>query len=274
MNLNRRRDGHVHSPFCPHGSNDTLEMYIETAIMKGLKEITFTEHMPLPLEDPSPRKNSALKIENLEEYFIEIGKVKEKYKDKVKINIGLEVDYIEGKEKETKTILDKYGMFLDDAILSVHILKYNNEYFQIGNGSECIGPLVKKLGGMNKVYNLYYETLLKSIKCDLGKYKPKRLGHTTLVRKYRADFPNEEYNIELLKQVVRAIKQNGYEIDLNTAGLRKSKCRETFPTGIFMKLLLDEKIPMVLGSDAHSSKEIGSVFNDIDISIILNSRAV
>ena len=42
MILNTKRDGHVHSTYCPHGSNDTLDMYIDTALKNGITEITFT----------------------------------------------------------------------------------------------------------------------------------------------------------------------------------------------------------------------------------------
>lgn len=35
------RDGHIHSPYCPHGTKDTFEMYVEKALSEGLEEITF-----------------------------------------------------------------------------------------------------------------------------------------------------------------------------------------------------------------------------------------
>lgn len=38
------KDGHIHSPYCPHGSKDALEDYVKRAIEIGLDEITFTEH--------------------------------------------------------------------------------------------------------------------------------------------------------------------------------------------------------------------------------------
>lgn len=43
-----KRDGHIHSPFCPHGSSDTMASYCERAIAHGIETITFTEHAPLP----------------------------------------------------------------------------------------------------------------------------------------------------------------------------------------------------------------------------------
>ena len=43
-----KRDGHIHTPFCPHGTKDSFEEYIEKALSLGFKEISFTEHAPLP----------------------------------------------------------------------------------------------------------------------------------------------------------------------------------------------------------------------------------
>ena len=46
--MNSKRDGHVHSHYCPHGSNDSFEEYLTKAIELGIEEITFTEHMTMP----------------------------------------------------------------------------------------------------------------------------------------------------------------------------------------------------------------------------------
>ena len=41
-----KRDAHIHSPFCPHGTKDAFELYIEKAIKNGFTDISFTEHAP------------------------------------------------------------------------------------------------------------------------------------------------------------------------------------------------------------------------------------
>ena len=89
------KDGHIHSPYCPHGSSDSFEQYIKKAIEVGVKVMTFTEHLPLSknFNDPSPENDSAMSEEHLIAYFNELKKIKEKYKHSVKINIGVEVDY-------------------------------------------------------------------------------------------------------------------------------------------------------------------------------------
>ena len=50
------KDGHIHTPYCPHGTDDKFEQYVEKAIKVGLDEISFTEHFPCLLyTSPSPR---------------------------------------------------------------------------------------------------------------------------------------------------------------------------------------------------------------------------
>lgn len=65
------RDGHIHTPFCPHGSADTLASYCEQAISIGLKTITFAEHAPLPagFSDPTPNQDSAMAASDLNAYL-------------------------------------------------------------------------------------------------------------------------------------------------------------------------------------------------------------
>ena len=78
-----KKDGHIHTHFCPHGTKDSFREYIEKAISLGFKEISFTEHAPLPdgFIDTTPTHDSAMSAEQLELYFAEIQSHKEKYKD-------------------------------------------------------------------------------------------------------------------------------------------------------------------------------------------------
>ena len=254
------KDGHIHSPFCPHGSNDKFEEYIERAIEVGLTEITFTEHLPLPdnFEDPSPKKDSAMSIKDMDSYIKTVNSLKEQYKDKLKINLGVEVDFLEGYEKEIKDRLDEYGQYLDDAILSVHMLNLGNKYYCVDFDKDEFNKVSKLLGGVDNVYYKYYKTLKKAVESDLGIYKPKRIGHLNLVRKFNKIYPYDYKNNIVLEEVVKAIKEKGYEVDYNVAGSRYEYCKEPYVSGYLLKLVQKYSIPMVLGSDSHRAQDIGS----------------
>ncbi|MET0785847.1 MAG: histidinol-phosphatase HisJ, partial [Paenisporosarcina sp.] len=154
-------DGHIHSPFCPHGSKDTFEKYIEKAIKNDFTHITFTEHAPAPGEfvDTVPNKDSFMKMELLDPYITELQKLKNKYASSIQINIGLEVDYIQGFEEGTRNLLNKIGHHLDDSILSVHFLLHQNKYICIDFSPEQFTLFVEEVGSLRTVYEYYYDTL-------------------------------------------------------------------------------------------------------------------
>jgi len=256
------RDGHIHSPYCPHGTNDSFELYIEKAIELGLKEITFTEHMPLPenFMEPEFLKSCAPSLDVMEEYFKKLDSIKEKYKLVIKINTGFEVDYIEGYEKKIEELLNRFGPKLEDSILSVHFVKFEDAYYCVDISPDEFGKLAKKIKGVEKVYDKYYETLLKAVKADLGTFKPKRIGHPTLVRIFNTEYPIEYNNITLLEEIIKEIKSRNYEVDFNTAGIRKPYCKEAYPSGIFAELLQRSEVDIVYGSDAHTAQDVGRDF--------------
>lgn len=257
------RDGHIHSPYCPHGTDESFELYVEVALKLKLKEITFTEHMPLPGDfmEPEFLKYCAPTFEILEEYLKELDDIKAKYKNNIKINTGFEVDYIEGYEEKIKSALNRYGYKIEDCILSVHFIKLEDGYYCVDVSPKEFGKLVDKLGSVEKVYDAYYETLLKAVKADLGMFKPKRIGHPTLVRIFNSEYPLEYTNISLLEEIIKEIKIRNYEIDFNTAGIRKPFCKEIYPSGIFAELVDLYKLKVVYGSDAHTPLDVGRNFN-------------
>lgn len=252
------KDGHIHTPYCPHGTDDTFDKYIEKAIEVGLDEISFTEHFPLPngFKDPAPDDDSSIKLEQMNNYIEDVNNLKNKYKNKIKINVGAEVDYIEGFENEIKSLLNEYGKYLEDSILSVHMIKIKDKYYCMDFSSEEFEKIIALLGSVENVYNLYYDTLIKAVNADLGDNKPKRIGHLNLVRKYNKKFPYDYSKNEKLEQLIKLISQKGYELDYNVAGLFKEDCGETYISGYLAELVKKYNIKVVLGSDSHNSKFI------------------
>ena len=258
-----KRDGHIHSPYCPHGTKDSFEMYVEKALVEGLEEITFTEHMPFPdyfMEDRKFLDECALSKEVVEEYFDAVEKLKPRYKDKLKINTGLEVDFVEGYEEEIKNMLNIYGPKIEDSILSVHFIKIDGKYTAI-DWKPGFEEALKELRSVEAIYDKYYETLLKAIQADLGEFKPKRIGHPTLIRIFNNLYPLEYRNKELLEEIVKEIKERDYEVDVNTAGLRKPYCGEIYVSDIFKELVDKYEVKKDYGSDSHTASDVGRDFD-------------
>ena len=254
------KDGHVHTSFCPHGTKDSIDEYVQRALELGYTEITFAEHAPLPegFIDPTPLKDSAMRYEDLDRYFQTIEDAKERFRGEIKINIGFEVDFIEGYEVQTANFLNKFGPRLDDAILSVHFLKNESGIYDcLDYSPDHFEKMVKSYGSAENVHRHYYQTVLKSILADLGPYKPKRIGHITLANKFRLKFPVHNVFTDEIFEILENVSKHGYELDYNGAGTAKPLCREPYPPEWVVKDALKHGIRLVYGSDAHQAKELG-----------------
>ncbi|NEU29911.1 histidinol-phosphatase HisJ [bacterium LRH843] len=258
-------DGHVHTPFCPHGTKDSFASYCEAAIRLGIKGITFTEHAPLPktFNEPTPLKDSGMNPDHLESYIKEIQSLKKEYEGALTILLGLEVDYIDGFEKETTNFLNEVGPFLDDSILSVHFLKINEDYLCLDYSPDTFAEAVQLLGSTERVYQHYFQTVIRSIQTDLGRYKPKRIGHITLARKFQKRFPTDADYSREITAILTSMKEKGYELDYNGAGCVKPLCKEPYPNETIIHQAISLDIPLVYGSDSHQASALMSGFNHL-----------
>lgn len=249
-----KRDGHIHTPFCPHGTQDSLDSYIEKAIESGFTDISFTEHAPLPssFADPTPEKDSGMQLEEMHPYIDAIQQAKDAYKNDIHIRIGLEIDYINGYEKETRTFLDEFGPVLDDSILSVHFLETGGKFYCMDFSKDVFKDLSLQAGSVESVYNQYYDAVEASVLADLGPFKPKRIGHPTLVHKFQLAHGEQIDDSARIKVLFHRIKEAGMEIDMNGAGFSKPDCQEPYPPLPYIDYAKSLSIPLVFGSDAHS----------------------
>jgi histidinol-phosphatase (PHP family) len=250
----------MHTPFCPHGSADTLNEYAEAALRAGLDEISFTEHAPLPegFHDPVPNQDSSMQHADLPAYLEACRLVKKEYDGHLKIRTGLEVDYIAGWERETTRFLNDTGPYLDDAILSVHFLRISSDYICMDFHEDTFAELIAACGSLEAVYRLYYETVLASAAADLGKWKPARLGHITLVRKFQKQFPRTFDDFPWICDVIDKAAEQNLALDVNTAGLYKPLCGEHYPPPEALKHARSKAVRLVYGSDAHKSSQVGA----------------
>ena len=159
-------DYHIHTKLCRHASGE-MEEYVECAILAGIKEMGFSDHMPMVTDRGD---GLAMSIEELPLYVDKISELQEKYPEIV-IKMGIEADYFPGLEKECKKITDKYQF--DYVIGSVHFIKkwgFDN-INQIAQWEEK---------DINKVYSDYFALLRKSAESGLFDI----IGHSDLVKKF------------------------------------------------------------------------------------------
>lgn len=251
-------DTHVHTNYCPHGSNDKMENYVRRAIELGIKKMTFTEHAPLPIVDTVPTKDSAMDEKDVYEYLKEVKGLQAKYSRKIEINAGFEVDYIEGFERETRLFLEKYPETIKNSILSVHFLKLPDEtYFCIDYSKDSFIQKGEELG-YQTLYSIYEKTMEKALSEPFGTMTPKKIGHINLIHKFQKAYEHQD-TINWTK-LLKMAKNNSYTLDYNFAGLDKSFYGKTYPNEEIISEALDLDLKLETGSDAHKPEEVGRHF--------------
>ncbi len=262
-----KRDGHTHTHFCLHGSGEEAEAFVVKAIAEGFEEYSFTEHIPLPagVTNSYPqeiRETFTIIDDDLDPYVREMERLQKKYRDRIKLNIGLEVDFLPNDLSFVKEILREYGPYLQDSLLSVHFLYTTEGYKCVDFSPEDFQEKLLPLYGTYEEVQLeYYRTIQEALAADLGPYKPRRIGHLSLCNKFQHALNpqgslSEKVKVEIRK-VLGLLKEKGVGLDVNMAGLFKEHCRETYPSPWIIQEARELGIPLVYGSDAHSVEDVG-----------------
>lgn len=269
----RTWNGHTHTEFCPHGSGEDVELFIQRAIECGLKTYTITEHFPMA---PAFYKNvvgaehaittACMRAEDLPAYFEKIATLKVKYADQITILTGFEFDYLALGRDYTAAMLAKYADQIDDAILSVHFLPTKDGLRAVDDSVEDFkdGVLVE-YGSPLEVAIAYLTTIKEALEWQVAN-KPYRIGHITLYRKWRNEFASETVwsnhrTDALVEDILALVKQQGIMLDCNMSGIPRLTQTESSPTFDIIQQALALGIPMVYGADAHQVSAVDQGYN-------------
>ena len=239
-----KADYHVHTTFSTDGSN-TMEEMINQAIVGGLNEICFTDHVDYGIKrdwnDPRGIQyyENEIPLTNVDypKYFALIDQLKQKYGDKITIKKGLELGAQMHTIEENKVLMQSYPV--DFALLSVHQvndLELWNQHYQHGKTQD--------------EYNMgYYQEIYKVMQHFKDYCVLAHLDHIV-----RYDL-NGDYSFDKIKPIISDILKlaisNGKGIELNTSSLRYH-LKDSTPSKDILLLYkeLGGKI-ITIGSDAH-----------------------
>ncbi len=268
-----KRDGHTHTHYCLHASGELAEEYVRKAIEQGFTMYSFTEHLPFPASFwPSfPYAEETIQQlgmlnDDLDGYFREMYALKKKYREQIDLKVGLEIDFLPSETAYLRMMLKEYGAYLEDALLSVHIVEGCGGYRCVDvDPSDFKEGLLDYYGSYEKVQIAYFQGVKEALATDLGKYKPKRIGHLTLCHKFQHYFQQEgvmsEKTKAVLLELLYYVKEHGYSLDVNVAGLFKNYCREIYPSLRIVQVAKSLNIPLVYGSDAHAADQVGRAYD-------------
>ena len=229
-------DLHNHTTMCNHAEG-TIDEYISQAIKKGTKIFGFSEHAPMDF-DPKYR----ISFKQMSKYENSILKAKEKYKDKIDIRLGYEVDYLEGHMDDRVLNAD-----VDYLIGSVHFIDewgFDNPEF-IGRYEEQ---------NLDEIWQKYFDSIEKMAESGFFDI----VGHIDLIKVFK--FMPKKSILEIAKNSLLAIKKADMVIEINMAGIRKP-IAEPYPSKELLQEAYKLNIPITFGSDAHAKEQV-SMFEE------------
>ncbi|MFP4163154.1 MAG: histidinol-phosphatase [Chitinispirillaceae bacterium] len=245
-------DYHVHTSYCGHAEG-SITQYVESAILKGIKSIGFSDHLGRYYLNRNQRRKNwswGMKDEDVERYFEEISSVREIYKNQINISIGLEIDYIEGAEEKAEKILR--SLPFDFTLASIHCLPRFG-WRHIGQITEIHPALI---------YTEYFKAARSALKCGLFQ----SLAHLDFIWRYIPIPEKKKVNIfsEIEETVNESVKSStALEINSNAYSWSKIHRPQKDPFDFFLDRISECKKEITVGSDAHSPVDVGNHFNEI-----------
>lgn len=220
---------HAHTFRCRHATG-TPEEYIKRAIQNGIEIMGFSEHAPFLFPD-SFQSKYRLPVEEAQEYFNEINALREKYKDKIEIYIGFEMEYYPlyfNKMLETaKNLGAEY------LILGQHAIY--NEY---PNGKYTTGLNLSTATDLTE----YVNCIIKGIKTGVFTY----VCHPDNIV---ANDDLEHYNTEMTR-LCEAAKEYNIPLEINFYGIRDNR---KYPDEKFWEIAGRVGCNVVYGFDSHDT---------------------
>lgn len=249
---------HTHTNYCD--GNNTPEEMVLAAINKGMKTIGISTHGPLPF-----KAKWAVDDDKVQTYIDEIIALKEKYKDKIDVLLGMELDYFIDTEFEhvDKNIFE----YLDYIVGSIHYLGR----YEDGRPWTVDGAYENFLDGINVSYGGdtkkaiidYYDHLSKMVR----KYKPTVIGHMDLVKKNnknnRLFNEDEAWYKDSVCKCLDIIKDTDSVIEINTGAIARGYMIEQYPSRWILEEINLRHIPITINSDAHSDENIAYKFDEM-----------
>ena len=245
--MNSLQNLHTHSTYCD--GKDTPREMIETAISKGFGGIGFSGHSYM-FFSPS----HSMSLEGTEEYKKEIAALKEEYKNKIDVFLGLEFD--------AYSVVDLSGY--DYLIGSFHYLKIGDEYVGFDRSADEVARIINVYfggDGMAFAKECYRQF---AILPELGKFDI--LGHFDIMTKNIEkqkffDTDSEEY-LKYAFEALDAMRGKIPLFEVNTGAISRGYRTSPYPMKNILKQMKEWGFGAIISSDCHDAKYLDCAFDD------------
>ena len=218
---------HTHTPRCNHAEG-AERSYVERALAGGLQELGFSDHTPYLFDVPGYYSTFRMRPEELEDYVSTLVKLREEYRGRITLHIGLEAEYY---PRLFPRLLDFLRQFpLDYLLLGQHAL-YNE--------TEGIYPTRPTEDG--RLLDQYLGQTVEALDTGLFTY----FAHPDIMH-FTGDPKRYDRHVRAL---CRAAADRKIPLEFNLLGFSEGK---HYPNPTFWRIVGEEGNPVILGSDAHS----------------------
>ncbi len=224
-----KRNYHTHTFRCYHAVGNEYA-YIRRAMAAGIEVLGFSDHAPM-LFPESHDAYYRMKPSLLPDYVETLLEYREKYRGRLEILIGFEVEYYP----------DYFASFLD------LIRPYPIDYLILGQhflGNEIGGAHVMKETKDERIPTEYVDQVIEGMKTGVFSY----LAHPDVIFYTGDEVPYEKE----MRRLCRAAKEMSLPLEYNLLGLSEGR---NYPNPAFWQIAAEEGNDVVLGWDAHNPRD-------------------
>ncbi len=221
---------HTHTARCFHAKGSDEE-YVLSAIEAGFDEIGFADHTAWNYKGFV--SHMRMHENELKEYCDSVKNLREKYKDKISIKLGLECEYF-----------PQYLSWLKDEIEKQEI-----DYLILGHhfcGDEQTGSYNGAITTPEEIY-VYRDDVLKAMETGLFSY----VAHPDLFMRAYAEF--DVHCEKVSRDIIAKSIETDTPLEFNLLGLKHNidDGKPGYPHPKFWEIAAEMKPKTVVGIDAH-----------------------
>ncbi len=238
-------DLHTHTFFCD--GKDSPEDMVLSAIEKGLDTIGILTHSYVDFD------TACIAEERQSEFIAEANRLKVKYKDKIKVLCGIEVDYY------ATSVAEGY----DYRLGSLHYFKIGDKYYSLDISIPGFMEMAEKefSGDYLAVCEEYYR-LLADVPRKTG---ADIIAHIDLITKFNEgdklfDTKNPRY-INAYKTAVDKLVTYGLPFEINTGAISRGYRSSPYPSSDILAYIKEKGGKLIISSDSHSKENIAYLFD-------------
>lgn len=239
-----RSNLHTHTNFCD-GAAPPID-YVEKALELGFTALGFSGHS-LTVFDSEYCLDA-----DCSEYRKEILRLKELYKDKIFISLGL--------ERDSYSVEDNYNY--EYVIGSSHYVKKGDDFIAVDRSDEYFANAIKSVYGGDAMCFVkdYYETQANVIKRTKGDI----VGHFDLIKKFNYgnkyfDEDDKKY-INYALEAVDAVCEDADIFEINSGAAARGANPIPYPSSFILKHLKEKGKQIILSSDSHKPESLAGGF--------------